>query len=361
MTSHSNLDDVYEKLREHLDGLPVGFSKTKSGVEIDILKKIFEPEEAGMALNLQPKPETLDGFCERTGIERRIADDMLERMAKKGQIFRKISRGKTFYSAAVFLPGIWEYQLNRLDEELAEKVEKYYEEALGKDITAGKIPIFRVLPVDEILTKNTKVMPHDLVEEIIRSQETIALAKCICKKERRLTGYECKHIDDGCILFSNLAKYYVENELARYISVEEAIGALNRAEKDGLVHSPQNSQRPMFVCNCCGCCCVSLRRIIQLKLPASKVVRSEYYCVCDEELCTGCELCLDRCHVNANHLEDDVIKIERDQCIGCGLCVSVCPEDALQLVRKPADGLSPLPSSVGEILHEWAEERGLDK
>jgi hypothetical protein len=38
--------------------------------------------------------------------------------------------------------------------------------------------------------------------------------------------------------------------------------------------------------------------------------------------------------------------------------VSACPDDALQLVRKSADELSPLPGSVGEILHEWSAERG---
>ena len=30
--------DSYEKLREYLDTFPVGFRKTKSGVEIEILK-----------------------------------------------------------------------------------------------------------------------------------------------------------------------------------------------------------------------------------------------------------------------------------------------------------------------------------
>ena len=358
MTKDFQSDIVYEKLQAHLDGLPVGYSKTESRVEIDILKKIFEPEEAEIALHLRHEPETVEDFCQRTGIERKRAKAMLERMAKKGQIFRITREGEIHYRAAVFLPGIWEYQLNRLDHELAEMVEKYYDEALGKDITAGRIPIFRVLPVDEILAKSTEVMPYDRVKEIIRSQKTIALAKCICKKEMRLTGHECKHIDDVCILFSHMARYYVENGLARFVTVDEAIDALDRAERDGLVHSPQNSKRPMFVCNCCGCCCVSLRRITQLKLPASKVVRSEFYCVCDEDLCTGCELCLDRCHVNAKYLEDDVVRIDRDQCIGCGLCVSACPEDALQLVRKPVEELSALPGSVGEILHEWSAERG---
>ena len=126
MLNNSHSDNIYEKLREHLDRLPVGFSKTESRVEIDILKKIFKPEEAEMAIHLQPEPETIEDFCQRTGISMKRAEGMLEKMAKKGQIFRIRREGKVNYSAAVYLPGIWEYQLNKLDEELSELTEKYY-------------------------------------------------------------------------------------------------------------------------------------------------------------------------------------------------------------------------------------------
>lgn len=340
---------VYEKLQEHLDSLPVGFPKTSSGVEMAILKKIFDPDEAEMATHLTPLPETLEAFSQRTGIELQRAGEMLERMARKGQIFR-IRRGEeTLYSAASFVPGIWEYQLGSLDRELAEMVEQYFDQALGKVLTTGKIPVFRVLPVDENLSMEMQVMPYDRVKEIVRSQKTIALADCLCRKERRLTGHGCNHIDDVCLLFSHMARFYVENKMARFITPEEAVDVLDRAEKDGLVHSPINARNPMGMCNCCGCCCGLLRGINHLKLPASKVVRSDFFCTCDEDACSGCGVCEERCQVMAIQLKDDVARVDRDRCIGCGLCVSTCPTEALRLARKSPGEIPEVPATWGEM------------
>jgi ferredoxin len=253
---------------------------------------------------------------------------------------------------------MWEYQLNRLDQPLAEMVERYYEEALGKEISTGHIPIFRVIPVDKAISPlRLEIMAYDRVKELIRSQKTIALTNCICRKERRLIGRGCKHIEDTCLYFSHMARYYIENGLARSITVDEALDVLDRSEKDGLVHSPQNGQRPMFLCNCCGCCCVGLRGITQLKLPASKVTRSDYFCTCDPEACSGCSLCTERCQVNAVKLEDGFARIDRNQCIGCGLCISTCPTEALRLVHKPPEEVSNPPASFGQILVSLAEEK----
>jgi ferredoxin len=149
----------------------------------------------------------------------------------------------------------------------------------------------------------------------------------------------------------------MDNGLARLISVDEAIDVLNRAEMDGLVHSPQNAQRPMGICNCCGCCCSVLRGITQLKLPPSNVVRSDYYCVCDPDACSGCGECTDRCQVEAIVLEGEVANINYNRCIGCGLCVSACPTDALKLVQKKTENLSKIPASVGEIFMMHVAEK----
>ena len=50
------MTDIYEKLRERLDMFPQGFPKTKSGVELKILKELFSPEEAEIMMSLEAIP-----------------------------------------------------------------------------------------------------------------------------------------------------------------------------------------------------------------------------------------------------------------------------------------------------------------
>ena len=62
------MDDVYDALREHLDNLPAGFPSTESGVEIRILKRLFTPAEAELAVHLRPKLEPAAVIAERAGM-----------------------------------------------------------------------------------------------------------------------------------------------------------------------------------------------------------------------------------------------------------------------------------------------------
>ena len=57
--------EVYRELQKHIDKMPVGFPSTKSGVEIRILKHLFTPEEAKIALNLSALPESLERIHRR--------------------------------------------------------------------------------------------------------------------------------------------------------------------------------------------------------------------------------------------------------------------------------------------------------
>src|SRR5690242_12811590 len=50
-------ETLYGKLQRHLDQMRVGLPATASGLEIRILKQLFAPEEAAVALALSAIPE----------------------------------------------------------------------------------------------------------------------------------------------------------------------------------------------------------------------------------------------------------------------------------------------------------------
>ena len=60
-------DESYRKLAKVLDTLPNGFPATESGLEIRLLEKIFEPEEAELFCDLRLTFETPEQIAERTG------------------------------------------------------------------------------------------------------------------------------------------------------------------------------------------------------------------------------------------------------------------------------------------------------
>ena len=117
--------DVYQNLAHKLNEMPNGFPATKSGVELKILQKIFEPNEAAMALKIKPVPETAASIAESLGEPFAEIKKFLDNMASKGQIACFNMSGQKMYMFVPFLIGIYELQLNRIDKELAQMFEEY--------------------------------------------------------------------------------------------------------------------------------------------------------------------------------------------------------------------------------------------
>ena len=79
--------EIYQKLAEHLDRLPAGYPSTSSGVEIRILRRLFSPEEAEIALHLTLIAEEPRVIAYRAGIQVNEASKRLDEMDRKGLIF----------------------------------------------------------------------------------------------------------------------------------------------------------------------------------------------------------------------------------------------------------------------------------
>ncbi|MFW9948898.1 MAG: ATP-binding protein [Candidatus Thorarchaeota archaeon] len=329
----------YEKLREFLDMFPVGFRKTQSGVEIEILKRLFNEEEAELTTFLTIRPERALSIARRVGKNVVEIEKKLESMAKRGLIFRLRRDNKTLYNATPFMIGLYEYSVNKIDKELAQLFKDYYNEAGLEEIGASNIPGFKVIPLEETIQTNTTLFPYQMLENSIRNARVIAVADCVCRKEARLLGDGCDHPMETCLSFGVAAEYYIENGMGRKITSEEAIKIIKETDEAGLVHAGANSKHLSNICNCCPCCCVSMKGMTQFGLDKQKFMNALFESMIDEEACIACGNCVERCPVEAITIED-IAKVNRNLCLGCGLCASVCQEEAISL--KPRDdGVEP--------------------
>lgn len=348
---------VYERLRKHLDSLPTGYPATESGVELKILERLFSEEEAEMACQLKPVPEPAEQIAQRLGRDPGAVAELLYRMSKKGLILRVKFKEVYHYMAMMFIVGIFEYQVNNLDRELAELLEAYGQEALRKQLTLPETPQLRVIPVQESVSPVLEIAPYDELRKILLSQKTIALADCICRKESAILGHPCSKPLETCFVFGSMAEYYIENGIGRRVSHEEALSVLQKSEEAGLVPSPANAQRAGGMCNCCGCCCGVLKAL-KLHSHPSEYVKSNFFAEVNEDLCAGCETCVARCQMEAIFMEDDLAKIDRKRCLGCGLCVTTCPTKALSLQKKPARDVYIPPEKPMDTYLRIAKELG---
>ncbi len=326
----------YEKLREFLDQFPIGFRKTKSGVEIKILKRLFTEEEAELTTFLTIRPERARTIARRTNKSLSEIEEKLELMAKKGLIFRTHRENQTLYNAAPFMIGLYEYSVKKIDKELAQLFKEYYHTAGLEEIGASNIPGFKVIPLEETIQSDTTLYPYQMLKESIKHARKIAVTDCVCRKESQLLGEGCNHPLETCLSFGVAAEYYIENGLGREITSEEAIQIIKETDEAGLVHAGANSKHLSNICNCCPCCCVSMKGMTQYGLNKEKFMNAIFESIIDRDLCIACGSCVERCPVNAISL-NEVAEVDRNLCLGCGLCSNVCPEEAIHL--KPRKDL----------------------
>jgi len=348
-------EDVYIKLREFMDKLPAGFPATETGVEIKLLKKMFTPEQAELAIQLKDESEDVPTIAARTGIDESELAQKLEEMAKNGAIYRVWEGDKRLYQAYHFVIGLYEFQLKNLDREFSELFEEYMP-YIGMSLASVSTSQARIIPLESSVGTDSAVTPYNQVRELVKKQEYISVQQCICRKEQGLLGNECDRPQEVCLGFGDFARFYIDNEFGRQISADEAFKVLDVAEEAALVLNTSNSQKMEFICCCCPCCCPILKGAKMMPSP-SDMISSYYLARIDPDLCSACGTCIDRCQMDAISEGDDVSEIIDGRCIGCGLCVDTCPEEAISMVAKP--GMEAPPKDFRETMDRIKTERGV--
>jgi len=225
----------------------------------------------------------------------------------------------------------------------------------AKGILGPRPAIHRVMPARQA-TKTEWILPYDDICELLLKAKSFIARDCICRVEQDVLGSRsCNFPLKNCLAISVVEGAFGTNG----ISLEEALAVIDETEEIGLVHTVSNNIGDVnYVCNCCGCCCGILRGITQWGVDNS-VARANYHAEADPDVCTGCEICIDRCQVGAVSIDGVVATVNLSRCIGCGLCVTGCPDEAMYLQRRPDAELVHPPADFAAWEDERLRSRGL--
>ena len=191
-----------------------------------------------------------------------------------------------------------------------------------------------VIPVEKAIGAEQQSVSVEHLSHWLQKYDKFCTMVCACRKAQRIRGEGVGDIEGQmCIGLGDIAEFLVETgKDAHYVSREEVMEILERAERKGYVHQITNldgEDRIVGICNCSPGSCYGLRTSQLFNTP--NMSRSAY-----------------RAHV-------DVTK-----CVACGKCVEVCPAGAARLGQKlcKQDGtrvqypMRDLPDD-----HVWGEDR----
>ena len=347
--------DVYRTLRRHLHKQPIGYPSTRSGVEIRILKKIFTPLHASIALAMTHNHET------PTIVHSRLAGGLsltvdalaseLNAMARLGAIYYKEDeQGARTYALVPLVVGMYEFQQKRLNLEFLADISQYGEEGFGLEFLLPHHPQFRVIPIEKSVSVNNKIASYEsLIQYIKSTHEPIVVAPCICRMAKDMQGTPCQKTKrrEVCLTFGDMARYARGELLGHEISKEEALTIARESEQEGLVLEASGEQQAQVICACCHCCCGTLSILSRIKRP-SEYISTNYYAKIDKSICTYCGSCARGCQMGVIACDSKAKKIELslDRCLGCGVCVPICKRGAIVLEDKPYRITPPVDTEV---------------
>ena len=191
-----------------------------------------------------------------------------------------------------------------------------------------------VIPVEKAIDPKIESVSVEHLSHWLNKYDKFCKMVCACRKAQRVRGEGVGDIEGKmCIGLGDIAEFLVETgKDAEYITREEALEIIERAERKGYVHQITNLDGPdriVGLCNCSAGSCYGLRTSQLFNTP--NMSRSAY-----------------RAHVDT------------EKCVACGKCVEVCPAGAAKLGQKlcKKDG-SKVMYPVHDLPddHVWGEDR----
>lgn len=266
------------------------------------------------------KPRTMKDMKKLTGKSEEYLEDILAKMSEVGLVEYnwENEKHKKQWILPMYVPGSAEFT-NMNADVLREHPEmgRFFErmsrlplEKITPMVPPGGAGIgMHVIPVEKAIDmENQSVSVEHISHWLDKYDGKYAASPCSCRASRKTYDEGCADDPaDWCIAMGDMADYVVEtNKGGRYITKEEALKILQKAEDNGFVHQITNidGENKIFaICNCNVNVCYALRTSQLFNTP--NMSRSAY-----------------------------VANVEIANCVACGRCVEHCPAGALKLGQK---------------------------
>ncbi len=311
------------------------------------LASIVTDEMADVALKMKVRqPMTLPELEKATGKPAKELEPLLYQMSCVGLLEYNWEnpRREKQYILPMFVPGSAEF-FNMNKQQIADhpEVTAFFErmtflplEHITAMVPPGGAGIgMHVIPVEKAIeTENHSLDIEHISHWLKKYQGKYAAGPCSCRMSRAAMGEGCgDDPDDWCIGVGDMADYLVETNKGHYVTYDEVMRILQKAEDNGFVHQITNidGENKIFaICNCNVNVCNALRTSQLFNTP--NMSRSAY-----------------------------VAKVEPQNCVACGRCVEFCPAGAVKLGQKLCTKNGPvqypkqeLPDTVKWGPEKWA-------
>ncbi|MFO8010680.1 MAG: 4Fe-4S binding protein [Dehalococcoidia bacterium] len=302
----------------------------------DLLREQFTPEEADLAVKVGFGGGKLDELANMTGIEKDKLKNKLEAMAARGTMW--VDPGvddPTYKTIGLAGPGLvetggWGNIKFPNSVKLMQALHRFEVDFATKWLPAVGAPVTRVWLTPTALPDDAKT--EENVHELMKKAGPWGVSTCSCRLPHWLAtpGDHCNFPLETCLFTGEMTKWGLEYNMCREITFEECAEIIRRCNELGLVHTHDPNE---FLCNCCNDCCVMLMG--QYRTGSQILQPSEFIPVVDEDSCSGCETCADRCPMEAVTV-NEIASINLEKCIGCGVCFPTCPTESIHFKRRPA-------------------------
>jgi NADPH-dependent glutamate synthase beta subunit-like oxidoreductase len=295
-----------------LDMLPGNFFKVREH------HSYAELHEWNAQKNYTPDDKSFDELLDKLAFFGMLEYDYGDKYTKEGPVAgTSFERDARIYWVPMFVPGSAEY--TNMNVELMDKhpeLAMFFERMtfLPLEKVTPLVPMggsgigMHVIPVEKAISMENQTADIEHISYWLKRYEGhLAVGICSCRYGRKKLEEGCADdYRDWCIGVGDMAEYLVETNRGHYITYDEAMAILKKAEDHGFVHQVTNidGEGKIFaICNCNIKICNALRTSQLFNTP--NMSRSAY-----------------------------VAKVEPANCVACGRCVEYCPAGAVRLGQK---------------------------